>query len=59
MPQLYYKMRQLLQNATFVTNCDSALLNEVTLLKNTLHFRRFGYNFIEDYSIDISISRYF
>ena len=22
MPQFYYKVRQLLQNATFITNCD-------------------------------------
>ena len=25
--QLYYKMRQLLQNVTFITNCDSTRIN--------------------------------
>ena len=31
----------------------------MTLLKNNLHFPIFGYNLIEDYFIDITISRYF
>ena len=31
----------------------------MTLLRNTLHFPRFGKNLIGDYFIDVSISRYF
>ena len=31
----------------------------MTLLKNTLHLPRFGYNLIENYFIDTTISRYF
>ena len=30
----------------------------MTMLKNTQHFPRFEYNLIEDYFIDITISRY-
>ena len=30
----------------------------MTMLKNTQHFPRIGYNLIEDYFIDITISRY-
>ena len=30
----------------------------MTLLKNNLQFPIFGYNLIEDYFIDITISRY-
>ena len=31
----------------------------MTLLKNTMHFPKFGYNLINDYFIDITIRGYF
>ena len=33
MRRFYYKMRQLLQNATFITNCDSTAFSELILKK--------------------------
>ena len=30
MPRFYYKMRQLLQNATFIINCDSTACNSLS-----------------------------
>ena len=34
--QFYYKMRQLLQNATFITNCDSTNTSASTLIRGTV-----------------------
>ena len=40
MRQLFYKMRQLLQNATFITNCDSRFHARIKNNKiNRLHER--------------------
>ena len=52
MPQFYCRMRQLLQNATFITNCDSTYFDnfftsfENLMLFVSLHWKTFSFIFL-------------